>query len=85
MSDLTQRFEQASKDVQGIPSKPDNNTLLDLYALYKQGTQGDCSGRRPGALSMVKRAKFDAWKKREGTSRDDAMQSYIDLVERLKG
>ena len=83
MSDLKDQFEQAADDVQKLSSRPDNDTLLELYALYKQGSSGDCSGKRPGAFSPVKRAKYDAWKKRSGMSKDDAMQAYIDLVGKL--
>lgn len=85
MSDLQARFETAAQDAQKLPSKPDNNTLLKLYALYKQGTSGDVSGKRPGITNFVGRAKYDAWKKLKGTSKDNAMQSYVDLVESLKG
>jgi acyl-CoA-binding protein len=68
-----------------LPSAPDNDTLLALYSLYKQAGSGDIAGDRPGALDMINRAKYDAWAKRKGTSRDDAMKAYVDLVTRLKG
>jgi len=85
MSDLKQRFEQAAEDAKKLPRRPDNDTLLKLYALYKQGSTGDVSGKRPGMLDMVGRAKYDAWAKVKGTPAESAMQSYVDLVERLKG
>jgi acyl-CoA-binding protein len=85
MSDLMTRFQAASAEVQKLPRKPDNDTLLKLYALYKQATAGDVSGKRPGFTDFVGRAKFDAWAKIKGMSVDDAMQAYIDLVEKLKG
>lgn len=85
MSDLKTQFEQAAQEAQKLPQKPDNQTLLQLYAHYKQATAGDVSGRRPGFTDMVGRAKYDAWKKVSGTSRETAMQAYIDLVARLKG
>jgi diazepam-binding inhibitor (GABA receptor modulating acyl-CoA-binding protein) len=85
MSDLQTRFETAAQEVQQLPSRPDNNTLLKLYALYKQATQGDISGKRPGFTNPVGRAKHDAWAKVKGTSAAEAMQAYVDLVERLKG
>lgn len=85
MSDLDARFQQASEDVTKLSSKPDNATMLALYALYKQGTKGDASGKRPGMLDPVGRAKFDAWKSREGMSSDEAKQAYIDLVTELQG
>lgn len=85
MSDLQTRFETAAQEAQQLPTKPDNETLLRLYALYKQATKGDVSGRRPGFTDFVGRAKYDAWKKLRGASRDEAMQNYVDLVEGLQG
>lgn len=84
MSDLQARFEQAAQDAQQLARRPDNETLLRLYAFYKQSTAGDVSGKRPGFLDMVGQAKYDAWTKLKGTSKDQAMQAYIDLVEALK-
>jgi acyl-CoA-binding protein len=85
MSSLKIQFEKAAQEVQKLPRKPDNDTLLRLYALYKQATVGDVSGRRPGILDMVGQAKYDAWAKVKGQSRDEAMQAYIDLVSQLNG
>ena len=85
MSDLNDKFEQATKDVKTLTSKPDNFTLLELYSLFKQGSQGDVTGKRPGMMDFKGRAKFDAWAKLKGTSQDTAMQSYIDLVQKLLG
>ena len=68
-----------------LPKRPDNNTLLELYALYKQGTTGDVSGPEPAAFDFVGRAKYDAWTGLKGTSRDDAMRAYVDLVDKLRG
>ncbi|HAB04802.1 MAG: acyl-CoA-binding protein [Alloalcanivorax venustensis] len=82
MADKAQ-FEQAQKDVKTLSKKPDNDDLLFLYAHYKQGSAGDVSGKRPGMLDMVGRAKYDAWAKLKGMSADDAMQKYIDKVEAL--
>ena len=84
MSDLKERFEEAAAEAQALPSRPDNNTLLRLYALYKQGTQGNVSGKRPGFTDPVGRAKYDAWKRLRGKSQEAAMEEYIALVERLK-
>ncbi len=83
--DLKTEFETAAVDVKKLAKRPDDQTLLQLYALYKQSTEGDVQGKRPGLLAMVERAKFDAWAKLKGTSRDSAMQSYVDLVKRLRG
>ncbi|MDM8515908.1 acyl-CoA-binding protein [Desulfobacterales bacterium HSG16] len=83
MSDLKANFEKAAVDVKGLSKKPDNNTLLKLYALYKQGTDGDVSGKRPGLTNIKGRAKFDAWGKEKGKSNDDAMEEYIKLVQSL--
>ena len=84
MADLKSKFEQAVKDSKGLPEKPDNMTLLKIYALYKQASAGDADGKRPGFSDMVGRAKWDAWNALKGKSADEAMQGYIDLIESLK-
>lgn len=84
MSDLSQRFEQAAKDVQNLKRRPSNEELLELYASYKQASAGDVSGKRPGLLDVKGRAKYDAWAKLSGTSAEQAMQRYVGLVERLQ-
>ena len=84
MADLKSRFEQAVTDSKSLPDKPDNMTLLKLYALYKQASSGDVEGKRPGFTDMVGRAKWDAWNEAKGKSSDEAMQEYVDLVESLK-
>jgi acyl-CoA-binding protein len=83
MSDLKTRFEQAAEAAKKLPRRPDNDTMLRLYALYKQSTAGDVSGKRPGFMDMVGQAKYDAWAKNKGMEKDAAMQAYIDLVARL--
>lgn len=85
MEDLGKRFEEAVADSKRLDERPDNATLLQLYALYKQATEGDAGGERPGMSDFVGRAKWDAWKALEGTGADEAKQRYIDLVESLKG
>ena len=85
MEDLGKRFEDAVADSKRLDERPDNATLLKLYALYKQATEGDASGDRPGMSDFVGRAKWDAWKALEGTEGDEAKRRYIDLVESLKG
>lgn len=84
MSDLQTRFEQAKQDVQGLSERPDNDTLLRLYALYKQGSDGDVSGDKPGFFDFVGTAKYEAWAGLKGTSLDDARQQYVDLVKKLR-
>ncbi len=84
MSDMKAQFEEAAQAVQQLPKRPDNDALLKLYALYKQGTVGDVTGARPGILDMQGRMKYDAWTKYKGLTNAQAMQEYIDLVERLK-
>ena len=84
MADLQARFEQAVVDSKALPEKPDNRTLLQIYALYKQASAGDVDGKRPGFGDMIGRAKWDAWHAIAGKSKDDAMQEYVDLVESLK-
>jgi acyl-CoA-binding protein len=83
MSDLKARFEQAAKDIQSLDERPDNDTLLRLYALYKQGSEGDVSGAKPGFFDFVGTAKYEAWAKLKGTGQDEAMQKYVDLVNKL--
>ncbi|MCO4763130.1 MAG: acyl-CoA-binding protein [Myxococcales bacterium] len=82
---VDERFAEAQKQVKTLTSRPSNNDLLSLYALFKQATDGDVSGKRPGMLDVKGRAKFDAWKKRKGTSAGDAKTAYIALVDRLMG
>lgn len=82
---LQEQFAQAQAESKNLPERPDNMTLLKIYALYKQGASGDATGERPGMTDFVNRAKFDAWAALKGTSPEDAMQQYIDLIEELKG
>ncbi len=84
MSALKSSFEQAVADSKQLPEKPDNMTLLKIYALYKQASAGDVDGKRPGFTDMVGRAKWDAWNGLKGSTADAAMQDYIDLIESLK-
>ncbi|MEO5733726.1 MAG: acyl-CoA-binding protein [Rubrivivax sp.] len=77
-------FEQAVVDSKQLSEKPDNATLLKIYALYKQATAGDAEGKRPGFTDMVGRAKYDAWAECKGQSKADAMKAYTDLIESLK-
>lgn len=84
MADLKARFEQAVAESKQLPEKPDNMTLLKIYALYKQATAGDVEGKRPGFTDMVGRAKYDAWAEMKGKGGDEAMQEYVDLIESLK-
>ena len=84
MADLRSAFTTAAAEVQKLKQRPNNDQLLALYALYKQATEGDVKGARPGFLDLTGRAKYDAWAARKGTSTDTAMQAYVDLVEKLK-
>jgi acyl-CoA-binding protein len=83
VADLQQRFEAAQREVQTLAERPDNATLLRLYALYKQGTHGDVSGEQPGFFDFIGAAKYDAWSKVKGMPRDEAMKGYISLVRKL--
>ena len=78
-------FEQAVADSKTLAERPDNMTLLKMYALYKQGSLGDAQGERPGMTDFIARAKWDAWNELKGKSREDAMQKYLDLYNDLKG
>ena len=82
---IADRFNEAKARVEKLPSRPSNDQLLELYGLYKQATEGDVTGSRPGMLDMKGRAKFDAWAKRKGASKDDAMKTYVALVDKLEG
>jgi acyl-CoA-binding protein len=83
MSDLKTKFDAAVANSKNLSERPDNMTLLKLYALYKQGSVGDNTEKKPGFTDMVGRAKWDAWNGLKGTSTDDAMQQYVDLIEEL--
>lgn len=84
MADLKSSFEQASKAIQGLSERPDNDTLLRLYALYKQGSEGDVSGDKPGFFDFVGTAKYEAWEKLAGTGSEEAMRRYVELVDRFR-
>ncbi|MGA8515717.1 MAG: acyl-CoA-binding protein [Burkholderiaceae bacterium] len=84
MATLKAKFEAAMADSKNLSERPDNATLLKIYALYKQGSIGDNAEKKPGFGDMVGRAKWDAWNGLKGTSQDDAMQQYVDLIESLK-
>lgn len=83
MSDLENQFTNAANAVKSLPEKPDNDTLLKLYALYKQGAEGDVAGDKPGFFDFVGVAKYEAWEALSGKSREAAMQEYVDLVRAL--
>lgn len=82
---LQDQFEKALAESKTLPERPDNMTLLKIYSLYKQASAGDVEGKRPGFTDMVGRAKWDAWNELKGTSKEDAMQKYVDLINELKG
>ncbi len=83
MPDLKTQFEQAKEAVTALAERPDNETLLRLYALYKQGSEGDIKAARPGFFDFVGNAKFEAWEKLKGMTANEAMQKYVDLVKTL--
>ncbi len=83
MADLQAAFETAVASSKSLSERPDNATLLKIYALYKQATLGDNADKKPGFSDMVGRAKWDAWNGLKGTAKDDAMQQYVDLIESL--
>ncbi|MFU8830737.1 MAG: acyl-CoA-binding protein [Wenzhouxiangella sp.] len=85
MTDLDARFKQAADEAQQLPERPDNDTILKLYALYKQGSQGDVAGDKPGFFDFIGVAKYEAWEKCAGMPQDEAKQKYIELVDSLKG
>lgn len=83
MSDLKVKFDAAMANSKNLSERPDNVTLLKIYGLYKQSSVGDNTDKKPGFGDMVGRAKWDAWSSLKGTSSEDAMQQYIDLIESL--
>ena len=83
MADLKKQFEAAAAESKNLSERPDNATLLKIYALYKQGSIGDNTDKKPGFSDMVGRAKWHAWNGLKGTSQDEAMQQYIDLIKSL--
>ncbi|KAA2286001.1 acyl-CoA-binding protein [Arenimonas fontis] len=85
MADLKKQFQQAAKDVMDLPERPDNDTMLRLYALYKQGSEGDVKGPRPGFFDFVGTAKYEAWEKLAGMPAEEAMKKYVALVRQLRG
>jgi diazepam-binding inhibitor (GABA receptor modulator, acyl-CoA-binding protein) len=84
MADLQQQFQAAAAASKNLAERPDNATLLEIYALYKQGSAGDVEGRRPGFTDLIGRAKYDAWAKIQGLSKEDAMRQYVALIDSLK-
>ena len=80
---LAESFQSAQERVKTLKTRPSNDTLLELYSLFKQATEGDAQGKRPGLLDLKGRAKFDAWSGRRGLSKDAAMTQYVALVDRL--
>ena len=85
MTDINSLFEQAAAAAKSLPERPDNDTMLQLYALYKQGSVGDVTGDKPGLFDFVGAAKYEAWERFKGFSQDDAMKQYVDLVRNLGG
>lgn len=83
MSDLDAEFAQAQQDVTALANDPGNDAKLTLYALYKQATVGDVSGKKPGMFDMVGKAKYEAWAKVRGLPAEDAKRQYVDYVHEL--
>jgi diazepam-binding inhibitor (GABA receptor modulating acyl-CoA-binding protein) len=82
--DVRSVFDKAVADSKSLPAKPSNETLLNLYSLYKQATLGDVNGEAPAMFDFVAKAKYEAWSSLKGKSREEAMQEYCRLVEKLK-
>ena len=85
MADLKKSFEEAGKKALNLKDRPDNDTMLKLYALYKQGASGDVAGDKPGFFDFVGVAKYEAWAKLKGTAQEAAQKQYVDLVKKLAG
>ena len=78
-------FEKAAAAAKSLPERPDDQTMLRLYALFKQGSVGDVQGSKPGFFDFVGAAKYEAWEKLQGTSQEDARRQYVELVKKLGG
>ena len=85
MSTKKEAFEQAAVAAKSLPERPDDSTMLQLYALYKQGSAGDVEGEKPGFFDFVGAAKYEAWEKLKGTSQEDARDKYVGLIRKLGG
>jgi acyl-CoA-binding protein len=85
MSEDTTDFERAAAAVKALAERPDDQTMLQLYALFKQGSSGDVQGAKPGFFDFVGTAKYEAWEKLRGTGRDEARAQYVELVRKLGG
>ena len=85
MGTTQEEFEQAASAAKSLPERPDDNTMLQLYALYKQGSAGDVQGSKPGFFDFVGVAKYEAWEKLSGTSQEEAQKQYVELVRKLGG
>ena len=85
MNTDTDLFEKAAAAVKSLQERPDDNTMLQLYALYKQGSTGDVQGDKPGFFDFVGAAKYEAWEKLKGTSQEDARAQYVELVRKMGG
>jgi len=83
VADLKQQFDTAAAAVLKAKKDPGNDMMLRLYAHYKQATEGDVAGEKPGFTDFINRAKYEAWAKLKGMSADDAMKAYVKLVERV--
>ena len=82
---LQEQFEKTVAESKTMSERPDNMTLLKMYGLYKQGSNGDAQGERPGMTDFIARAKWDAWNAVKGMPQEQAQQQYIDLIAELKG
>jgi diazepam-binding inhibitor (GABA receptor modulating acyl-CoA-binding protein) len=85
MSNVNEAFEQAATAAKSLPERPDDSNMLQLYALYKQGSAGDVEGDKPSFFDFVGAAKYEAWEKLAGTSSDQAQVQYVELVRKLGG
>ncbi|XP_059616818.1 putative acyl-CoA-binding protein [Phlebotomus argentipes] len=82
---LKEDFDKAAEDVKKLKASPSNEDLLELYALFKQATVGDCNTSKPGMLDFKGKAKWDAWNGKKGLGTDDAMKQYVEKVTSLIG
>lgn len=84
MADLIEEFNKAVSQSKELTKRPSNEELLELYSLFKQGSEGDVTGDRPGGFDFKAIAKYNAWANKKGTTKEDAMRQYIDLMKKLQ-
>lgn len=66
MADLDQQFEEAANAIKLLKTRPTDQELLEVYALFKQATVGDNTQSKPGMFQLKEKAKHEFWLKQKG-------------------